>query len=87
MDILQLLGCGFLTLVVYLVLNEYKSSAAIFVVTAFGVLVLMQSAGQLHTIINTLLELCVQAGVHTAYALDSEHPPNPVRSPMVLVPY
>ncbi|MBO5139729.1 MAG: stage III sporulation protein AD [Peptococcaceae bacterium] len=67
MDILQLLGCGFLTLVVYLVLNEYKSSVAIFVVTAFGVLVLMQSAGQLHTIINTLLELCVQAGVHTAY--------------------
>ena len=67
MDILQLLGCGFLTLVVYLVLNEYKSSVAIFVVTAFGVLVLIQSAGQLHTIINTLLELCVQAGVHTAY--------------------
>ena len=58
MDILQLLGCGFLTLVVYLVLNEYKSSVAIFVVTAFGVLVLIQSAGQLHTIINTIRIMC-----------------------------
>ena len=67
MNILQLLGCGFLTLVVYLVLQEYKSNTAIFVVTAFGILVLVQSTEYLHQMIDTLLEVCVQAGVRTAY--------------------
>ena len=67
MNILQLLGCGFLTLVVYLVLQEYKSSIAIFVVTAFGILVLAQSAEQLRQIIQNLLEICTYAGVQTVY--------------------
>ena len=67
MNILQLLGCGFLTLVVYLVLQEYKSSIAIFVVTAFGILVLVQSTEYLQQIIDTLLAVCVQAGVRIAY--------------------
>ena len=67
MNIIQLLGCGFLTLVVYLVLQEYKSNTAIFVVTAFGILVLVQSTEYLHQMIDTLLEVCVQAGVRTAY--------------------
>ena len=67
MNILQLLGCGFLTLVVYLVLQEYKSSIAIFVVTAFGILVLAQSAEQLGQIVQNLLEICTHAGVQTVY--------------------
>ena len=67
MNILQLLGCGFLTLVVYLVLQEYKSNTAIFVVTAFGILVLVQSTEYLQQIIDTLLAVCVQAGVRIAY--------------------
>ena len=67
MNILQLLGCGFLTLVVYLVLQEYKSNTAIFVVTAFGILVLVQSTEYLQQIIDTLLAICVQAGVRIAY--------------------
>ena len=67
MNIFQLLGCGFLTLVLYLVLQEYKSNMAVFVVTAFGILALSQAAGQLQQMIDTLLDLCVQAGVHTAY--------------------
>jgi stage III sporulation protein AD len=64
---MQLLGCGFLTLVVYLVLQEYKSNTAIFVVTAFGILVLVQSTEYLQQIIDTLLAVCVQAGVRIAY--------------------
>lgn len=67
MNIIQLLGCGFLTLVVYLVLQEYKSNTAIFVVTAFGILVLVQSTDYLQQIIDTLLAVCVQAGVRIAY--------------------
>ena len=67
MNILQLLGCGFLTLVMYLVLMEYKSSVAIFVVTVFGAVVLLQSANLLQDVIETLLQICVQAGIHTAY--------------------
>jgi stage III sporulation protein AD len=66
-NILQLLGCGFLTLVVYLVLQDYKSNTAIFVVTAFGILVLVQSTEYLQQIIDTLLAVCVQAGVRIAY--------------------
>jgi stage III sporulation protein AD len=64
---MQLLGCGFLTLVVYIVLQEYKSNTAIFVVTAFGILVLVQSTEYLQQIIGTLLAVCVQAGVRIAY--------------------
>ena len=67
MNIIQLLGCGFLTLVVYIVLQEYKSNTAIFVVTAFGILVLVQSTEYLQQIIDTLLAVCVQAGVRIAY--------------------
>ena len=67
MNIMQLLGCGFLTLVLYLVLQEYKSNTAIFVVTAFGILVLVQSTEYLQQIIDTLLAICVQAGVRIAY--------------------
>ena len=67
MNILQLLGCGFLTLVVYLVLQEYKSNTAVFVVTAFGILVLVQSTEHLQQMIDTLLAVCVQSGVRTAY--------------------
>ena len=67
MNIMQLLGCGFLTLVVYIVLQEYKSNTAIFVVTAFGILVLVQSTEYLQQIIDTLLSVCVQAGVRIAY--------------------
>ncbi|MBR0448683.1 MAG: stage III sporulation protein AD [Peptococcaceae bacterium] len=67
MNIIQLLGCGFLTLVVYLVLQEYKSNTAIFVVMAFGILVLVQSTEYLQQIIDTLLAVCVQAGVRIAY--------------------
>ena len=67
MNIMQLLGCGFLTLVVYIVLQEYKSNTAIFVVTAFGILVLVQSTDYLQQIIDTLLAVCVQAGVRIAY--------------------
>ena len=57
MNILQLLGCGFLTLVVYLVLQEYKSNTAVFVVTAFGILVLVQSTEHLQQMIDTLLNI------------------------------
>ena len=67
MNIVQLLGCGFLTLVVYLVLQEYKSNVAIFVVTAFGVLVLVQSAGRLQQMVDALMAVCQETGVHTAY--------------------
>lgn len=67
MNILQLLGCGFLTLVVYLVLAEYKSSAGLFVVTVFGAIVMLQAADQLRQIIDTLLGLGMQANINTAY--------------------
>ncbi len=67
MSILQILGCGFLTLVIWLVLEQYKSSLSIFVVTAFGVLVVLQIADRLGEMMQTLLTMSVQAGVNTAY--------------------
>lgn len=67
MSIMQVLGCGFLTLVIWLVLQQYKSSLGIFAVTAFGVLVMVQIADSLQHIIQTLLQVSVQAGINTAY--------------------
>ena len=67
MSILQLLGCGFLTLVLWLVLEQYKSSFSVFVIIAFGALTLVQIAGNLQELIQTLLTISVQAGVNTAY--------------------
>lgn len=67
MTILQILGCGFLTLVLWLVLEQYRSGFGIFVVTAFGILVTIQLAGQLQNVIQTFLQISVQAGVNTAY--------------------
>ncbi len=67
MNIMQILGCGFLTLVLWLVLQQYKSSLSIFVVTAFGVLMVLQIADQLQYVLQTLLDISVQAGVNTAY--------------------
>ena len=45
MSIFQVLGCGFLTLVLWLVLQQYKSNLSIFVVIAFGVLIFLSVAG------------------------------------------
>ena len=67
MSILQILGCGFLTLVIWLVLEQYKSSFGIFAVIAFGILVLLQIADRLYEMLQTLLAMSVQAGVNTAY--------------------
>lgn len=66
-SILQILGCGFLTLVAWLVLTQYHSSLSIFVVLAFGVAVLGSMASQLQHLIQTILAMSVQAGVNTAY--------------------
>lgn len=67
MSIFQVLGCGFLVLVMWLVLQQYKSNVSIFVVTAFGALVFLSVAGQLQTVLQTLMQLCEQAGVNVIY--------------------
>lgn len=67
MNIVQIIGCGFLALVLWLVLDTYKSNFRIFVVVAFGSLLLIKMASQLEHVIQTLLSISVQAGVNTAY--------------------
>ena len=67
MSIFQVLGCGFLVLVMWLVLQQYKSNVSIFVVTAFGAMVVLSVAGQLQTVLQTLMQLCEQAGVNVIY--------------------
>lgn len=64
---LQIMGCGFLALVLWLVLEEYRSSIRVFIVVAFGAFVLIKMASQLQTVIQTLFTLSVQAGVQTVY--------------------
>ena len=44
MSILQILGSGFLVLVLWLVLQQYKSNISVFVVVAFGVLIFLSMA-------------------------------------------
>ena len=67
MSIFQVLGCGFLTLVLWLVLQQYKSNLSIFVVIAFGVLIFLSAAGQLQNLLQTLLQISEQAGVNVIY--------------------
>ena len=67
MSIIQVLGCGFLTLVLWLVLQQYKSNLSIFVVIAFGVLIFLSVAGQLQNLLQTLLQISEQAGVNVIY--------------------
>ena len=47
MSIFQILGCGFLVLILWLVLQQYKSNLSIFVVIAFGLVLFLSMAGQL----------------------------------------
>lgn len=67
MSIVQILGCGFLVLVLWLVLQQYKSPVGIFVVTAFGAIVFLSVAGQLQTVLQTLMTMSEQAGVNVIY--------------------
>ncbi len=67
MSIFQVLGCGFLVLVLWLVLQQYKSSTAVFVVTAFGAMVFLSIAGALQDVLTTLMKLSEQAGVNVIY--------------------
>ena len=67
MSIFLVLGCGFLTLVLWLVLQQYKSNLSIFVVIAFGVLIFLSVAGQLQNLLQTLLQISEQAGVNVIY--------------------
>lgn len=67
MSIFQILGCGFLTLVLWLALQQYKSNLRIFVVIAFGALIFLQIAEQLQTLLQTLLQISEQAGVNVIY--------------------
>ncbi len=67
MGIFQILGCGFLTLVLWLVLQQYKSNFSVFVVIAFGLVLFLSMAGQLQELLQTLLQLSEQAGVNVIY--------------------
>ncbi len=67
MSIFQVLGCGFLVLVLWLVLQQYKSNAAVFVITAFGTVVFLNIAESLQEVLQTLLTLSEQAGVNVIY--------------------
>lgn len=67
MSIFQILGCGFLTLVIWLVLQQYKSNLSIFVVIAFGALVFLSVADQLQGLLQTLMKMSEQAGVNVIY--------------------
>ena len=67
MSIFQVLCCGFLVLVLWLVLQQYKNSVSVFVVTAFGAIVFLNIAGQLQNVLQTLMRLSEQAGVNVIY--------------------
>lgn len=67
MSIFQILGCGFLVLVLWLVLQQYKSNLSVFVVIAFGLVLFLSMAGQLQALLQTLLQLSEQAGVNVIY--------------------
>lgn len=67
MSIFQILCGGFLALVMWLVLTQYQSPIAIFVVVAFGALLFLRVAEGLEGLLSSLMELSGQAGVNVLY--------------------
>lgn len=57
MDILKIIGIGFITLISTIILKEYKKDYAIFCVLAGGIIILIYSLDTIISIINFIQEL------------------------------
>ena len=67
MEIIKIIGIGLISLVIILILKQYKPEYAIYVSLIAGILILTQSLGQLSGIINLLKDISSKANINTKF--------------------
>ena len=67
MEIIKIVGIGLISLVIILILRQYKPEYAIYVSLISGILILTLSLGELTGIINLLKDISSRANINTKY--------------------
>lgn len=67
MEIIKIAGIGLISLVIILILRQYKPEYAIYVSLIAGILILTLSLGQLSGIINLLKDISSRASINTKF--------------------
>ena len=67
MEIIKIVGIGLISLVIILILRQYKAEYAIYVSLIAGILILTLSLGQLSGIINLLKDISSRASINTKF--------------------
>ena len=67
MEIIKIVGIGLISLVIILILRQYKPEYAIYVSLIAGILILTLSLGQLSGVINLLKDISSRASINTKF--------------------
>ena len=67
MEIIKIIGIGLISLVIILILRQYKPEYAIYVSLIAGILILTLSLGQLSGVINLLKDISSRASINTKF--------------------
>ena len=67
MEIIKIIGIGLISLVIILILRQYKPEYAIYVSLIAGILILTLSLGELTGIINLLKDISSKANINTKF--------------------
>ena len=67
MDIIKIIGIGLISLVIIIILKQYKPEIVIYVSIMAGVLILLMVMDKLSGIINLLLDLSNKSGLNSEF--------------------
>ena len=67
MEIIKIIGIGLISLIIILILRQYKPEYAIYVSLIAGILILTLSLGQLSGIIDLLKDISSKANINTKF--------------------
>lgn len=67
MEILKIIGIGFLTLIITIMLKEYKREYSIYSVLIGGAIIIFYSMDKISSIINFLQELSIKSEYNNAF--------------------
>ena len=67
MEIIKIIGIGLISLVIILILRQYKPEYAIYVSLIAGILILTLSLGELTGVINLLKDISSKANINTKF--------------------
>lgn len=67
MDIIKIIGIGFIALIIAIILKQYKPEFAIYVSIIAGVLILTFLSGKINEIINLIESMATKSNVNIKY--------------------